>query len=304
MSRSVSPPSSVTNTSPCWKGFIVPGSTLMYGSSFCMVTRSPRAFNSRPSEEAVRPFPRLDATPPVTKMCFTTSGEGSSRHARIRGRSATRVWTVTEATTTVESTADTDRSARVDLLWLSLAAVVLRLPAVLSSRHLSFDDGVYGATAVAMRHGARPYRDVCSSQGPLHHPLLYVADLVGGRTQDAPRILSLVAAVVITIAVYVIARRIAGRRAGVIAAALATTSGSLFLVTTGISGDGPAIAFAASAVAAAFAYRDRPSTARAVGVGLLVGAACSVKLLAAPVVVPVALVMLVPRRTRDLVTGA
>jgi 4-amino-4-deoxy-L-arabinose transferase-like glycosyltransferase len=157
---------------------------------------------------------------------------------------------------------------KTDLLWLSFAAVVIRLPAVLSSRHLSFDDGVYGATAVAMRDGARPYRDVFSSQGPLHHPLLYLADLVGGRTQDAPRLLSLAAAVVITIAVYLLARRVAGRRAGVIAAALATTSGSIFLVTTGISGDGPAIAFAASAVAAAFAYRDQPSIARSVGCGL------------------------------------
>jgi hypothetical protein len=98
--------------------------------------------------------------------------------------------------------------------WLSFAAVVLRLPAVLSSRHLSFDDGVYGATAVAMRHGARPYRDVFSSQGPLHHPLLYVADLVGGRTQDAPRLLSLAAAVVITIAVYLIAAAVGRTPAG------------------------------------------------------------------------------------------
>jgi 4-amino-4-deoxy-L-arabinose transferase-like glycosyltransferase len=199
---------------------------------------------------------------------------------------------------------EADRSVRTDLLWLSLAAVVIRLPAVLSSRHLSFDDGVYGATSVAMRHGARPYRDVFSSQGPLHHPLLYVADLVGGRTQHAPRVLSLAAAVVITIAVYLIARRIAGRRAGVVAAALATTSGSVFLVTTGISGDGPAIAFAASAVAVAFSYRAHPSTARAVWTGLLVGAACSVKLLAAPVVLPVALAMLARRRTRDVVTAA
>jgi 4-amino-4-deoxy-L-arabinose transferase-like glycosyltransferase len=199
---------------------------------------------------------------------------------------------------------EADRSIRTDLAWLSLAAVVIRLPAVLSTRHLSFDDGVYGATAVAMRHGARPYRDVFSSQGPLHHPLLYVADLVGGRTQNAPRVLSLAAAVVITVAVYLVARRIAGRRAGVVAAALVTTSGSIFLVTTGISGDGPAIAFAASAVAVAFAYRDRPTTARAVGVGLLVGAACSVKLLAAPVVVPVALAMLACRRTREVVVAA
>jgi len=32
-SKSVSAPSSVTNTSPCWYGLIVPGSTLIYGSN-------------------------------------------------------------------------------------------------------------------------------------------------------------------------------------------------------------------------------------------------------------------------------
>src|SRR5690242_5237022 len=52
---------------------MVPGSTLMYGSSFCIVTRSPRLFSSRPREDAVRPLPRLDATPPVTKMCLAMS---------------------------------------------------------------------------------------------------------------------------------------------------------------------------------------------------------------------------------------
>ena len=45
----------------------------MYGSSFCIVTRRPRAFSSRPSDEAVRPLPRELATPPVTKMCFATT---------------------------------------------------------------------------------------------------------------------------------------------------------------------------------------------------------------------------------------
>src|SRR4029450_9302218 len=69
-SRSGAQTSSVTNTSPCWNGFMVPGSTLMYGSSFCMVTRRPRAFIRRPSDAAVRPLPSDEATPPVTKMCF------------------------------------------------------------------------------------------------------------------------------------------------------------------------------------------------------------------------------------------
>src|SRR3954469_11519707 len=87
MSRSVSPPSSVTNTSPCWNGFIVPGSTLMYGSSFWSVTRRPRLLSKRPSDDAVSPLPRLEATPPVTKMCFVNplppapfAGAGTRRY--------------------------------------------------------------------------------------------------------------------------------------------------------------------------------------------------------------------------------
>src|SRR3972149_2613389 len=70
---SVSPPSSVTKTSPCWCGFIVPASTLTSGSNFRRVTRRPRAWSSRPIDEEVIPFPRADATPPVTKMYLVTA---------------------------------------------------------------------------------------------------------------------------------------------------------------------------------------------------------------------------------------
>lgn len=174
---------------------------------------------------------------------------------------------------------------------------------MLSSRHLSFDDGVFGATADAMRDGARPYRDLFSSQGPLHLPLLYVADLLGLRTLNAPRLLALAAGVVITLGAYLIARRLAGRRAGIVAALLATTSGSILLVTTGISGDGPAIAFAVAAVAMALSYRERPSMGRAVAAGVLVGCALAVKLLAAPVVIPVTVLLWSHRRRAHLVAA-
>src|SRR5690606_6922633 len=66
--RSVSAPSSVTNTSPCWNGESVPGSTLMYGSNFWIVTRRPRSTSSRPIDAAAIPFPSDETTPPVTKM--------------------------------------------------------------------------------------------------------------------------------------------------------------------------------------------------------------------------------------------
>src|SRR3954451_22977108 len=70
MSRSVSAPSSVTNTSPCWNGLIVPGSTFRYGSNFWTSTFRPRAFSSRPSEAAVIHLPSDETTPPVTKTYF------------------------------------------------------------------------------------------------------------------------------------------------------------------------------------------------------------------------------------------
>src|SRR3569833_4148564 len=79
-SRSVSAPSSVTNTSPCWVGFIVPGSTIRYGSSFWIVTFRPRPSSRQAMEADARPFPSDDTTPPVTKMyfvCFGPRGGGA-----------------------------------------------------------------------------------------------------------------------------------------------------------------------------------------------------------------------------------
>ena len=40
----------------------------MYGSNFCAITFNPLAFNNRPKEAAVIPFPSPDTTPPVTNI--------------------------------------------------------------------------------------------------------------------------------------------------------------------------------------------------------------------------------------------
>src|SRR5579864_6823202 len=45
---------------------MVPGSTLIYGSSFTIATLRPRASSIAPSEAEAMPFPREDTTPPVT----------------------------------------------------------------------------------------------------------------------------------------------------------------------------------------------------------------------------------------------
>jgi 4-amino-4-deoxy-L-arabinose transferase-like glycosyltransferase len=195
-------------------------------------------------------------------------------------------------TTTAPSRTATPTPRWVEPALLAAATILLRIPALLASRHLTFDDGVFGASAVAMREGDLPFRDVFSSQGPLFLPLVFVADLLGLRTLDAPRLLAIASGVGMVLATWAIGRRFADRRAAVIAALLVATSGSVLFVTGPLAADGPALALAAFAVAMALRWRAAPSTTGLLAVGALTGAALMVKALVIPVAVPVGLVLL------------
>jgi hypothetical protein len=192
----------------------------------------------------------------------------------------------------------------VDAAVLAAVAVVIRIPAFVADRHLTYDDGFFGLSAIEMRNGVVPFKELFSPQGPLHLPLLYLADLVGLRTTNAPRMLPIVAGAALTVVTYAAGRRITSRLGAVTAAALVTTSGSILWVTTGIASDGPALAFAIGAVAVSFAYTQQPASGRAVAAGALIGAAVVAKALAAPAGLAVALLLLSRRRPRDLAYAA
>lgn len=186
---------------------------------------------------------------------------------------------------------------------LAAATALLRVPALLADRHLTVDDGVFGASAAAMRTGALPFRDVFSSQGPLFLPLVWLADTLGLRTMDAPRLVGLASGVALVLATYAAGLRLADRSRAFLAAGLVGVTGSVLWVTAPIAADGPALAFAALAVAVALAYRERPSAGTAIGVGLAMGAALSVKSLVLSAGVPVGLLLLAHRRPRHLVAA-
>ena len=188
----------------------------------------------------------------------------------------------------------------IDAAVLAAIAVLLRIPAFVASRHLTYDDGFFGLSAIEMRDGVVPFRDLFSPQGPLHLPLLYIADLVGLRTTNAPRVLPLVAGAAVTVVTYAAARRITSRYGAIVAAVLVTTSGSILWTTAGIASDGPALAFAIGAVAVSFGYTQTPKSSRAVAAGALLGAALVAKALAAPAGLVVAVLLLSRRRPRDL----
>jgi hypothetical protein len=182
--------------------------------------------------------------------------------------------------------------------------VLLRLPAYLASTHLTFDDGVFGASAVAMRAGGRPFADVFSSQGPLFLPLVWLGDLAGFRTASSTRVLAVVSGVVLTLAVYAIGRLVSDRGGALLAAGLTTTSISVLGVTGPLGADGAAMAATTVGVLLAIRWRDEPSVRHAILIGLAVGAGLSVKSLLAPAVVPVALVLLSWRRVAPVVAAA
>ena len=189
---------------------------------------------------------------------------------------------------------------RLDATVLAIIAVLIRLPAFFADRSLVFDDGVFASSALAMRAGEVPFKDVFSSQGPVFLPLLWVADLVGFRTMDAPRVLAVAAGVLLTIAVYACARRLTTRANALLAAGLVTTSGSVLWVTVPVNADGPSLALSVLAVAFALRYRDDPRLRTPVWIGLAGGAAVSIKALSVPAVVIAGLIVLLShRQSRD-----
>src|SRR5215203_611806 len=72
---------------------MVPGSTLMYGSSLRIETLRPRALNRRPTLAAVMPLPSEEVTPPVSKTYFAMGRvlRGLFQCYRIRGPGTTGI---------------------------------------------------------------------------------------------------------------------------------------------------------------------------------------------------------------------
>ena len=175
---------------------------------------------------------------------------------------------------------------------LAIATIVIRIPAFFAEKSLVFDDGVFASSAPAMRNGELPFRDIFSSQGPVFLPLVWVADLVGLRTLDAPRLLGVAAGVLLAIAVYACARHVTSRGNALLAAGLVTTSGSVLWVTVPVNADGPSLALSVLAVAFALRYRDEPRLRTAVWMGLAAGGAVSIKALSVPALVIAGLIVL------------
>ena len=205
---------------------------------------------------------------------------------------------VTEYSPEISSPSDSQgaslRRERIYLVVAASIAAVLRLPAYFASRHLTFDDGTFASSVIAMRDGGLPFRDIFSSQAPLFLPLAYVGDLLGLRTLDSPRVIAVVSGVVITIFVFTALARVTSSHAALYGALLVGTSGCVMWVTGPLAADGPALAFAAVAFWLLLIHVERPTLPCSLAVGLAIGASLSTKAMNIPLAVVAAVVLLTP----------
>lgn len=187
-----------------------------------------------------------------------------------------------------------------DGVLLAVVAAVIRIPAYFASAPLTFDDGNYGATARVLRDGAMPFRDAFVSQGPGHAVLLWLGDLLGGRTLDSPRLASVLSGVVVTLALWHVARRLAPRHVALLVGFVVATTGTLVWVAGPSTSDGPAAALAALGLVATLSWCDRPSAGRAALIGVCFGLVVAIKALAVLAAIPIVVVLIARRRWAHL----
>jgi hypothetical protein len=171
-------------------------------------------------------------------------------------------------------------------------AAVVAVAAFLFAQELhdrtSYDEGVYLASLDALRHGARLGADVFASQPPGFYVLLRFIDLFAGRSIEGMRVGMLVVALAGIVAAFFIGRTLAGRWGGAAAAALAIAAPPTAADAVRVEADVPSIALALVAIAVAAQWFRRGALLGPAVAGAVVTLAVSVKLLALPVVVPLA----------------
>jgi hypothetical protein len=171
-------------------------------------------------------------------------------------------------------------------------AVVLAAAATLFTRGLddrtSYDEGVYLASLDALRHGQELGRDVFASQPPGFYLLLRLLGLPAGRSLDGMRLGLVVIALVGVVAAYLLGRRLAGWAGAVAAAALVIAAPPYAAQAPRVAADTPSIALSLCALAVAAYGLERERIGAPFAAGALAAAAIATKLLAIPVIVPLA----------------
>ncbi|TMC05492.1 MAG: hypothetical protein E6J41_21820 [Chloroflexi bacterium] len=184
-------------------------------------------------------------------------------------------------------------SMPVGLLLVLAAALALRAP-LLGGGQIDYDEGVYWQSLRALAAGKALFTSVYSSQPPAFLVLLLPGHLVSGGGIVADRLTVLVLALAGIAAAGRTAGLLAGRWAGLLAAAVLAADPLFFRQSVTLQADGPSVALALVALAAAAEGRHRAAPPLDAAAGGVLVLAVLTKLLAAAAAPALLVLLLAP----------
>jgi 4-amino-4-deoxy-L-arabinose transferase-like glycosyltransferase len=198
------------------------------------------------------------------------------------------------------------RNALDDRMLLAILAVafVLRVAVVAFSRHFKpvADPADYDRIAVSLAHGHGFGATALAAPGtpsalrpPLYPLLLGATYRVVGHSWTVARTLEALLGVVFVLLLFLLARRLYGRRVALVVAALAAVMPTLVALNASLLSETLFLPLEIAAVLAAVAWRQSPSKWLAVAAGLACGAAIMTRSVGIAVLVAV-VVMIVTAR--------
>ncbi len=181
------------------------------------------------------------------------------------------------------------------LVLLLGTAVALRLPQ-LGEPADNYDEGVYLESFLLMARGFLPFREISTSQGPLHLYAQFPFFVLFGQTIEAARAASVISSLLALGGVWWIGRQLAGRWAGLGGSLLLLVSPTYLRFSRQAMADIPALAPAALAIGAALAYRRHGRPSLLMAAAFLMALGILMKPIVLPAVIPVILLVWRPSR--------
>ena len=164
------------------------------------------------------------------------------------------------------------------LLWsLILTSLFVRLPLFFRNWSLGTDDGIYAISTRHIAKGNIPFRNVFSSQGGWFLEIQAIPVWVMRNVFFAPRIMSLLTGIAITVLVFKIASRLMTRNWAFVAGLLTSLSGTVIRTTSAITSDGMVVAFSLLCILLALKFIEDETNKNSVYLGLALGFGCSIK---------------------------
>ncbi|MBP9114753.1 MAG: glycosyltransferase family 39 protein [Acidimicrobiia bacterium] len=171
----------------------------------------------------------------------------------------------------------TKQSNTVFIISIAIVAALSRIGLFLKKYPLGPDDGIYAISSKHVADGLTPFKQVFSSQGGWFLELLALPVRIFNNNFWAPRIIPVIAGMLIAIFAGLIAKRTMSYKCALFTGLICALSGTLIRTTSAITSDGVMTAFSLATILLMYKFIGSQTNMNAIYLGISLGLGCSIK---------------------------